>query len=149
MELIPAFEASVTLAAIQDLGATPIGHRRIINITGGRVTGPKLEGKILPGGADWQYLRNDNVTYLDARYTIEVDDGSLIYVRNQGYRHGPIEIIERLKRGEPVEDGSYYFRCTPWFETAAPQHDWLNRTIFLANGNRDPDSVRLEFFEVT
>ena len=149
MELVLAFEASISLLPIKDLGMTPIGHRRIIDISSGTVSGPKLQGKILPGGADWQYIREDNVTYLDARYTIEADDGALIYVSNQGYRHGPDEVIEKLKRGEPVEDNSYYFRCTPWFETSAPQHAWLNRTIFIGSGGRDPDAVRLSFFEVT
>jgi hypothetical protein len=133
MELVLAFEAAINLSSINDLGITPIGHRRIIDIKGGTVSGPKLQGKILPGGADWQYIRDDNVTYLDARYTIEADDGALIYVTNQGYRHGPDEVIEKLIRGEPVKD----------------QHDWLNRTIFVASGGRDPDAVRLSFFEVT
>ena len=75
--------------------------------------------------------------------------GALIYVSNQGYRHGPKEIIEKLKRGEPVEDGSYYMRCTPWFETSAPAYDWLNRTIFIGTGERDPNGVRLSIFEIT
>jgi len=149
MELILAFEAAINISSIKDLGITPIGHRRIIDLKGGRVSGPKLKGKILPGGADWQYIRDDNVTYVDARYTIEADDGALIYVSNQGYRHGPKDVIEKIKRGEPVKDNSYYFRCTPWFETSAHQHDWLNRTIFIASGFRDPDAVRLSFFEVT
>jgi hypothetical protein len=149
MELVLAFEAAINLSSIKDLGITPIGHRRIIDIKGGTVSGPKLQGKILPGGADWQYIRDDNVTYLDARYTIEADDGALIYVTNQGYRHGPDEVIAKLKRGEPVKDNSYYFRSTPWFETSAHQHNWLNRTIFVASGGRDPDAVRLSFFEVT
>ena len=149
MELVLAFEALINLSAIKDLGTTQIGHRRIIDIKDGTVSGPKLEGKILPGGADWQYIREDNVTYLDARYTIEADDGALIYVSNQGYRHGPDEIMEKLKRAEPVQDSSYYFRCTPWFETSAHQHQWLNRTIFVGTGGRDPDAVRISFFEVT
>jgi len=105
MELVPAFDFIITLASVKDLGDTPVGHRRIINILGGTVEGPKMQGKILQGGADWQYIRADGVTYLDARYTIETEDGGLIFVSNLGYRHGPPEIIERLTRGEPVEDG--------------------------------------------
>lgn len=149
MDLVFAFEATVSLAQINDLGKTPVGHRRIIDIVSGTVTGPKLEGKILAGGADWQYVRDDDVTFLDARYTIKTFDDALIYVNNRGYRHGPKEVIERLKRGESVEDTSYYFRCTPWFETSAPKYSWLNRTIFVASGARDPEAVRLAFYEVT
>ena len=149
MDLVFAFEATISLAPINDLGKTPIGHRRIIDIASGTVTGPKLQGEILPGGADWQYIRDDDVTFLDARYTIKTVDEALIYVNNRGYRHGPAEVMERMKKGEPVEDASYYFRCTPWFETSAPKYGWLNKTIFVASGARDPEAVRLAFFEVT
>jgi hypothetical protein len=53
----PIFVVRCTLAGIQKLGNTPYGERRIIDILGGTVEGPKLKGKILPGGADWQIVR--------------------------------------------------------------------------------------------
>ena len=58
----------MTLAAPQDLGDTPQGRRRIIGITGGRFSGERLSGRVLPGGADWQVIRADGVADLDARY---------------------------------------------------------------------------------
>jgi hypothetical protein len=35
-----------------EIGETPAGLRRIIPITGGRVSGPLFSGRVLPGGAD-------------------------------------------------------------------------------------------------
>ena len=138
----------VTLEPAREVGDTPLGRRRIIGITGGKFSGPRLSGKVLPGGADWQLIRSDGSAYLDARYTLETDDGALIYVNNKGYRHGPREAMERLSRGEEVDPALIYTRSTPWFETSAPKYAWLNRTIFLATGVRRAAAVELEFFEV-
>ena len=80
LELQPLLNADITLAAPQELGETPQGRRRIINITGGSFRGERLSGKVLPGGADWQVIRADGVADLDARYTLEPTDGALIYV---------------------------------------------------------------------
>ena len=138
----------VTLEPARELGETPLGRRRIIGITGGSFSGPRLAGKILPGGADWQVIRSDGVACLDARYTLETSDGALIYVNNKGYRHGPKEVIERLAKGEDVDPALYYMRATPWFETSAPQYAWLNRSICVATGARRPAAVELDFYEV-
>jgi uncharacterized protein DUF3237 len=138
----------VTLEPARELGDTPLGRRRIIGITGGEFAGPKLAGRVLPGGADWQLIRADGVAYLDARYTLETSDGALIYVNNKGYRHGPKEVIGRLARGEDVDPALYYMRATPWFETSAPKYEWLNRTICVATGARRATAVELEMFEL-
>ena len=141
-------KVEVTLEPVRDLGQTPLGRRRIIGITGGEVSGPRLSGRILPGGADWQVIRSDGVAYLDARYTLETSDGALIYVNNKGYRHGPKEVIDRMAKGEEVDPALYYMRATPWFETSAPQYAWLNRSICVATGARRPAAVELDFYEV-
>jgi Protein of unknown function (DUF3237) len=51
-------------------------------------------------------------------------------------------------KGEPVDPGSYYFRMTPIFETAAPQYDWINRLIAVGVGHRLPDGPLYSIFEV-
>ena len=147
-ELEHLFSAEISLAAPQELGATPAGRRRIIPITGGKFAGPRLAGRVLPGGADWQVIRADGVADLDARYTLETSDGALVYVRNRGYRHGPPEVLERLARGEPVDAASYYMRTTPWFETSAPQYAWLNRIVCVATGARRAAAVELQVFAI-
>lgn len=147
-ELDLVFRASVAVAAPRTLGRTPLGERRIIDITGGDVSGPKLAGRILPGGADWQIVRTDGVAVLEARYTIEAADGALVYVQNFGYRHGPADVLAQLFRGEDVDPARYYFRSTPVFETSAPALDWLNRTIAVCSGVRTRDRVVLDVYAV-
>lgn len=143
-----AFRAEVMVAPPLELGTTHLGRRRIITITGGTIEGPRLLGKVLPGGADWQIIRADGTAELEARYTIAAEDGALISVVNRGLRHGPPEVMRQLVAGEPVDPDGYYFRCTPVFETAAPAHQWLTRAVFVASGARRPDRVELRFYEV-
>jgi Protein of unknown function (DUF3237) len=142
------FRLRVEVAAALELGETQHGRRRIIPIIGGTVEGPHLEGRVLPGGADWQIVRRDGCAELEARYTIEAKDGALIAVANRGLRHGPPEIVAKLLAGEPVDPAAYYFRCTPVFETAAPAHQWLTRTVFTATGERRPDLVEIRVYAV-
>jgi len=136
------------LATPQELGETPQGRRRIIGITGGRFSGERLSGRVLPGGADWQVIRADGVADLDARYTLETEDGALIYVRNRGYRHGPAEVLKKLSSGENVEPSLYYMRTTPRFETGDARYAWLNRIVCVATGARRAAAVELEVFEI-
>ena len=144
----PIFTIRSGLGGIQKLGDTPYGERRIINILDGTVEGPKLKGKILPGGADWQIVRTDGVVHLTARYTIETDTGGLILVNSEGYRHGPPEVMERLARDETVDPALYYFRTFMRFETADPAASWLNRILAIGKGARMKGAVRVEVFEV-
>lgn len=144
----PIFTIDAELAGILDLGATPYGHRRIIDILGGTVRGEKLNGRVLPGGADWQFIRNDGVADIQARYTIESDAGARILVSSEGLRHGPKEVLERVMRGEPVDPALYYFRTVMRFETSDPTAGWMNRILAIARGQREARAVRLDVFEV-
>lgn len=142
------FRADIMLAAPLELGEAPPGRRRIIPITGGSFRGERLSGRVIPGGADWQVVRSDGVASLDARYTLETDDGALILVRNEGYRHGPPEVIRQLAQGGEVDPSTYYMRTTPWFETGDVRYAWLNRIVCVATGARRAASVELEVFEI-
>jgi hypothetical protein len=132
-----------------DVGDTPHGRRRVIPISGGTVSGPRLNGRMLPGGADFQVWRSDGCTEIHARYVLESDAGALIYVENTGLRHGSPEAMDRLARGLPVDPSQIYFRTVARFETSAPDLAWLTRGIFLCSGARFPDNVQIRFFEVT
>jgi hypothetical protein len=143
----PIFTIRAELAHIRHFGETPYGERRVVDIVGGRVDGPRLKGRILPG-ADWQIVRPDGVTDLQARYAIETDHGTRILVTSDGLRHGPPEVIAALARGEEVDPARYYFRTLMRFETADPALAWLNRILALGTGAREKLAVRLDVYEV-
>ncbi len=144
----PIFRIHAELADILPLGQTPLGERRIINILGGTVEGAKLNGRILAGGADWQIIRHDGVTDIEARYTIETVGGARILVVSEGLRHGPPDVMARLGQGEAVDPELYYFRTCMRFETADPAVAWLNRILALGRGVREARTVRMDVYEV-
>jgi hypothetical protein len=146
LELI--FAAHVRVGAPLDLGDVGKGGRRVVPITGGEFSGPDIRGTVVPGGADWQILRSDGVSELEARYTLQTDDGALIVVRNLALRHGSPDVMAALAAGRPVEPGSYYFRGATFFETGAPQYAWMTKCIVVCTGEREPAGVKLKFYKV-
>lgn len=141
-------DIDVSVGPIRDLGPMPHGRRRIIPILSGTVKGERLHGEVLPGGADWQYVRTDGVLELEARYSIRARDGTEIVVVNRGMRRAPPEIMERLSRGEAVNPALVYFRTVPVFEAPAGPHAWLNESVFVGTAARFPDRVQISVFEV-
>ena len=101
-ELQLLFEAHGVLDASIVVGETPTGLKRVVPILGGTFKGPQMAGTIVPGGADWQYVRADDVTVVEARYLLRTNDDVLIEVHNRGLRHGPAETMRRLAAGENV-----------------------------------------------
>jgi hypothetical protein len=126
----------VAVVGAQKIGAVPHGTRMTAPIPGGQFEGPRLRGKVLPGGGDWTLLRADGVLELDLRLTLQTDDGALIYLTSFGLRHGPPEVIAALARGESVDPSTYYFRTTPRFETGDPKYAFLNRLVAVSSGDR-------------
>jgi hypothetical protein len=143
------FEARVSVAPPLVIGPSSKGLRRIIPILGGTCDGPRLSGEVIPGGADWQYVRPDGVLSLEARYTIRASDGALIQVINRGMRHGPAEIMAQVMRGETVPANAYYFRTVAEFEAPIGVHDWLNKAIVLGEAERKADAAIVRFHLVT
>ena len=144
----PIFRVHCEVADILDLGAAPFGHRRVVNLLGGTVSGPKLNGRIIPGGTDWQIMAADGALDIHARYTVESDAGALVQVDSKGLRHAPPEVLARLARGEEVDPALYYFRTVMRFETAHPSALWLNRILAIAKGAREKNAVKLDVYEV-
>src|SRR5262245_25215421 len=141
----PIFRVECQVADPRLFGVTPYGERRVIDILGGRVEGPRRNGRLLPG-ADWQIICPNGVADLTARYAIETDAGARVLVRSDGMRHGPPEVLAALARGEPVDPSRYYFRTVLRFEAADPSVDWLNRIIALGFGAREKNAVRLDVY---
>lgn len=147
--LLHVADLVVRIAEPIEIGRIAGNLRRVIPIAGGDVLGPRIRGKVLPIGADFQLMRADGVSDLQARYVINTEDGHFIYVENTGVRYGPSDLMEKLRRGEPVDPALIYFRTTPRFETAAPGYEWLMRNLFICSGARFPDRVEMRFFQIT
>ena len=144
----PLMTVKILAAPPQKFGAVPHGVRTFVPVTGGDFEGPRLRGKVLPGGGDWLLLRPDGVLELDLRVTLETDDHALIYLTFQGLRHGPSDAIAALGRGEIVDPARYYFRTVPRFETSAESYAFLNRIVTVGVGEARPDGALHRIDEV-
>ena len=147
--LTRVYRLESTVGEPLDLGDIAGGRRRIVPLTGGTFTGPELKGRLLPGSsADWQIILADGTALGDVRYTLQTDNGDLLYVQSRGVRHGSADVLERLAHGDDVDASEYTFRTSTQIETAAPGLDWLNKGIFISVGARRPGAVIYETYLV-
>src|ERR1700692_1269635 len=152
--MIPALQTQYVFSLLIRIGAPivagDLGHgvRRIIPILGGEVRGEGVRGTILPCGADFQVIRPNGFTELEAKYAFEMDDGAIVYIENVGIRFGPKELLDRIAEGEIVDPASIYFRSVPKFETGAEKYRWLMENLFIGCGARHPDRVEIDVHQV-
>jgi hypothetical protein len=130
--------------------AGEIGHgvRRIIPITGGTVKGEGISGNVCAFGADFQIIRPNELIELEAKYAFETDDGAVVYVENKGLRFGPVDLLQKLKRGEPLDPKLIYFRTVPKFETGHEKYHWLMENLFIGSAARHADRVVIDVHQV-
>jgi hypothetical protein len=145
-----AFEAKVDIAPTVHVGHAGAAALGFTPITGGTVTGPRLNGTVVSGGGDWAVARDGVSVDLDARYLIRADDGAHIDVVNRGFWVASAEVDAAAAAGERVDPSRYYFRTQPVFRTGAEPHVWMTHTVFVGNAFDDADEnqIRIQFFEV-
>ncbi|MEY9300681.1 hypothetical protein ABIF24_005312 [Bradyrhizobium elkanii] len=57
-------------------------------------------------------------------------------------------MLQKLKRGEPVDPKLIYFRTVPKFETGAENYRWLMQHIFVGSAARHVDRVVIDVHQV-
>jgi len=141
VELLHEFTLTARLAAAVPVGPGPFGVRRIREVLGGEVTGERIQGRVGTGGADWVLVGPDGWGRLDVRLTIHTHDGAHLYVQYLGV----IEYNDAARAanaGERSSDyGDHYFRTAPRLETGDERYEWVNRTLWVADGRLHPGPV--------
>jgi hypothetical protein len=144
-----AFDIHADVLVPLTAGPGTNGERRHIVITGGTLRGPLLNGTILPGGSDWLWQRPDGTAEIHAHYTVQLDDGTPVYLRNLGLRHAEPPVLARLAAREAVEPSDYYFRTAPVFDAPDGPHAWLRNRCFVGSARPGPGFVRIAVYLVT
>ncbi len=142
------FTIRVTVDALHDVGAVPLGTRHLDMLGSGTFEGPKLKGEVLPGGIDQKIFRTDGAMNPNVRMVLRTDDDALIYMHYTGVRYGTPEVMDRIAHGETVDPSEYYLRNTPYFETSSDKYDWLNRIVSVGVGRRMPDHAAYDVFQI-
>ncbi|WP_295678980.1 DUF3237 domain-containing protein [uncultured Nevskia sp.] len=129
------FSYRASIAPPEVIGPAPGDIRFNFALTGGEISGPKLQGKVRGGGADFATLRSDGVVLVDVRGTLESHDGALIDITYQGMLDlGPDGYANFLAGQMPAE---LKVRTAPRFRTAHPAYQWLNRIQCYSIGEAD------------
>ena len=132
-ELEHIFSYTATLKTPPEvIGPIPEGIRANFYVTGGTVSGPKVNGKILPVGGDWLTLRKDGVGILDVRATMETDDGALIYTAYSGVLDFGEDGYESFLNQDLPDIGK--LKIAPRYYTAHLGYQWLNRIQCIGIG---------------
>jgi hypothetical protein len=150
------FEIDLDFTRVHSIPNMPTGAGRgAVYVDAGRVSGPKLNGKVIPNsGGDWALFRPDGVLAFDARYMLQEDDGTMILIHNKGYLWGRNpDTMDKIRawifdKGPEVSEDEYYLRAFPTFEVEAGKHDWLMRHVFVGVGKRKEHGNTVRYFAV-
>lgn len=126
-DLGPATEFATTLGTI----------RAVFPIVGGEARGRTWRARILPGGADVAVGLPDGSYAIEARYCLEMTDGTPVMVTNAG-------------RMFPQADGSYRGRTRATLEVPDGPHRALGDAVFFGTALAEPgdtDHVYIELWE--
>ena len=131
MEHIFSYEAT-TDPTPDFIGPVAQGIRLNAYFNGGTVSGPKVNGKILPVGGDFITVRTDGVGDINVRLSIQTDDGALIYQTNTGVLElgeNGYEDFMNMKLQEVTQ-----VRANIRFQTSHENYLWLNRKQCIGIG---------------
>lgn len=129
------FSYRLDIAPPEVIGPCPGDVRFNFPLTGGEVWGPRLSGKVRPGGADFATLRSDGIIILDVRGILESKDGALIDIAYSGVLDLGADGYANFLKGEMPQD--LQIRAAPRFRTAHPAYQWLNRLQCYSIGTAD------------
>lgn len=126
-DLGPALEFATTQGTV----------RSVFPIVGGEARGEGWTGRIVPGGADFALALPDGSYAIEARYCLELQDGTPVMVTNAG----------RMVR---QADGSYVGRTRAALEVPDGPHRALGAAVYFGTALAqagDDDHVYIELWE--
>lgn len=148
MKLEPLFSYYANLEAPLEVGATPFGNRMIVEVSGGEITGKKINGKFRNlAAADWLTM-TENFGHLDVRATIETDDGAYIYVEYFGKLELTDAVQAALAGQGDTDYGDQYFFTSPRMQTGDPRYQWVNNIVCIGQGRLAAGRVEYQVFQL-
>lgn len=76
--------AEVALDNVYNVGMTPFGQRVVAVTQEGTMTGPKIQGKVLPGGLDFNLALSNGVQEVEQVLVLQTSDNNYALMRNAG-----------------------------------------------------------------
>lgn len=133
MKLVQEFSYTAQLQPPLAVGG-PFGQRTVFAVSEGRITGERLNAKIL-GGGEWALINTDGYIRIDVRLQAETDDGAFLYIQYYGLLEFNSRVQEALANAKGTDFGDQYFFTNPRIETGDERYAWLNTTFFVGEGH--------------
>ena len=125
------------------IGAMPDGLRINWHVTEGRFVGPRFEGVVLPGGANWLRIRKDGIAIVNVTECLQTPTGARIDCLYDGVLDLGADGYGRAMRGDfgimPP------FVLAPTYATADKELAWLNRAQCIGVGRVDMKTLRADY----
>ncbi|MDQ4093691.1 MAG: DUF3237 domain-containing protein [Actinomycetota bacterium] len=138
IKLIPLGTADVGISEPIMIPGGPSGTRAVVEIMSAEYRGERLQARLKGvAAADWAIVSPDGIGLMDARLTIETDDGALIYVSYGG----------RVDLSTGIEGATVY--TAPRFETGDERYAWINKIQAVAKGVISGGVLRYELYEMS
>ena len=134
LQLDYEFTYTAQLKQPLNVGAGPYGARMVYEVSGGTVTGNRLSGTVLGGGADWMLIGPDGCGRLDVRAQFSTKDSAILYMSYLGVVEMNSAVQQAVAAGGETQFGDQYFRTAPRLETGDPRYAWVNQSLFVAEG---------------
>jgi hypothetical protein len=130
---------------------SPWGASSVDYIVDGEFDGPKLKGKVLPGGGDWPSFSNDeaNSLQVNVRAVWQTHDGAKLFVQYTGFIVFPREPVTGLPALAELDPGQYYFRVAPIIRTDDERYLWINKVLCVGVGRFTARGVAYRIYQLT
>ncbi len=128
------FSVSLTVSATHDVGNTQYGKRRQLDVSGGTITGAKLQGSVLSGGLDYELTLSNGAMELEQVLVYKTSDNTSIFLRNCGVAAAGDQAVRIVPDIEAPTSSSYA---------------WLNTTKLVGTRVVSGDKITLDVYDVS
>jgi hypothetical protein len=128
---------------------SPRGARQYWEMTEGTLTGERINAKIAMPGGDWYSVGADGFGRPDVRVQFVTDDGAIILLHYTGLVEVNDTFSAAAEAKRETRWADQYMRMTMTFDTGAEKYDWLNKSLFIAEGRlAGPDQIEYAIYRV-
>jgi hypothetical protein len=129
-----AFSISYQISATHDVGNTQYGHRKLLDVKGGTITGDKIKGTVNTGGLEYELVLSNGVVEYQSIEILKTSDNVQIFVRSCGVS----------------PDGTTMPRVIPDFEApTSGNYTWMNTGKFVATRTLEGTTLKLDYYDVS
>lgn len=123
-----AFTITLNISGQHDVGKTPYGQRRLLDVSGGTIAGDRLQGTVVTGGLEYELTLDNGVVEYQGINVLDTSAGR-VYVRSCGVAQDKDSAARIIPDFEAITSGSDAFLNTgKWVAT----RDLTTTTMTLA-----------------